>query len=302
MCLVRNHTIGRLHERDYILHQALRIRPRIRCLRTRHDRSIGICRRWRWIRSRSRHLSHRRRWPEPEALRHTLRRIAIRHHHDHRHRFTGRNLVIHNHGRAAHHRPRIFISTTAVQQVEHRILLCLIALIVRWQIKIHAALIHLQRRRGIPDLLQRSMRNILEVPHRRLRPAYHQHAVVTTAIALRLGVRRIERAHAIHHEPVAIHLRCQSNAGAPHPGIVLGHGQVGRSNPATAQRNDVGFGGEQTKRNLMIRCYLWRGDANGRSGHRIWLQLCPGCGGDCQCSHKHQRKKRFHSSPELAVI
>lgn len=117
----------------------------------------------------------------------------------------GRQQVVEDDRGAAHRRPGIFIAAAAVQQVEHRVFRRR-RLVVGRQPDIHAPASLLERGRGKPDLLDRAVRHVLEVPQLRFL-ANHQQVVVAVAVALRLAVARIERLHAIGEEPVAPQLR-----------------------------------------------------------------------------------------------
>ena len=163
-------------------------------------------------RRRGRHRLPRRRRAKAESLRDGLGRVAVRHHDNHRLRFSGGDQIVHDDVGPAHRQPRFLVTAAAVEQVEHRILRRA-RLVARRRVDHHPPAGLLEGRRGIPDGLDGAVRHVLEVPPLGFRARDHQQVVVAGAVALRLAVVGIERLDAVDHEPVAPQLRRQRSDG-----------------------------------------------------------------------------------------
>ena len=187
------------------------------------------------------------------ALRYGLRRVAVRHHHDHRLRFARCDQVVHDDVGAPHRNPRVLIAAAAVQQVQHGIA-GLIGLVAGRRVDIHAAAILFQRGRGVPHDMNRPVRDVLEIPAVGFFTGNHQEVVDAGAIALRLAVTGVESLHAVDEIPVAPQLRAErANGDRPDSGIVFGHLDIARSLPASVQGDLVRLGSRQAERHAAIR-------------------------------------------------
>ena len=96
----------------------------------------------------------------PPARRSVARRIAVRHHHNHRHSLACSDEVVHDLRSAAKVAPSRLVATVAMQQIHHRELL--LAVVGCRQINRHATLLA-QRRTIVPNTRQRAMRNIVHL-------------------------------------------------------------------------------------------------------------------------------------------
>ena len=86
-------------------------------------------------------------------------RVAIGHHHDHRLCLACSYQVVENLGGTSQGSPSILITTCAMKQVEHWVILSLV--VTCWGIDGHTTL-HLERRTVIPNLLHIAMRHLID--------------------------------------------------------------------------------------------------------------------------------------------
>jgi hypothetical protein len=131
----------------------------------------------------------------------------------------------------------------------------------------------MQSRRRVPDLLQRAMRNILEIPDGGLWAAHHQHAVESAAVTLGLGVGGVERAHTVHEEPIAVELGRQCYRRGPDACIVLRHGQIGGVDPAAIESDEIRLGRVKAEGDPEVRSDLGRLEMRSTSRDGIRLRL-----------------------------
>ena len=316
--LARQHAIVLLDERDDFRHEAVGIRALVDLRRPRRRRGAGGWGPWGCgsagalalgrldgRRRRRDHGPHGRRRAVRVALRHGLRRVAVRHDDDHRLRLARRDQVVEDDVGAAHRRPGVLVTAAAVQQVEHRVLRGA-RLVAGRRVDVHPAARLLQDRRRVPDGRHGAVRDVrLERPRVRRRPGNHEEIVVALAVALVLAVARVHHLDAVHVERVAPQLLAERAHGdRPDALVVLGHRDVGALLPVAVQHHGARLGRQQPERDLLVGEDLRRDHPRSlrRSrplpGGRRWARCrCLRERGACQAERHRHRCCREYALP-----
>ena len=183
------------------------------------------------------------------------RDAAVGHDHDHRLDFSGRQQIVHDKPCAADGAPARILVAAAVDEIEHWIFR-IAPLVPRRRVDVHAAR-STERLRVVPNGADFAVRYRLQVFEGGLRTRHQEHAVQAGYSLLDHRVSRVDGAHAVHIEGVAVEVGDKRSHGErPDSLVVLLHrpgGAAALRGEIARQRYGAGLGRVNPEHHAVVR-------------------------------------------------